>query len=264
LFFWAGLSVVLILPLVVFIKNKPEDKNLAPDGEITGETPSNTVKITTRTETGFYFKEAVKTRAFWLLFFAMFICGTSCGLLLTHTVVIGTDLGYSEIIGATFLSVQGGVCILGVVLTGQMSDKFARNKVLSMTFFIRSLSFIVLAIAVVAGGASLWMLYLGMALFGFGFFTTAPLSNGLAADLFGNLRMGTIIGLLSSAHMIGTAIGTFAGGITFQLTGSYQIIIAIQAGVELLAALFAFLIKKPFRSGSESLKNPSLVPPIPG
>jgi MFS family permease len=165
-------------------------------------------------------------------------------LILTHTVIFGTDLGYSEIISATFLSVQGGVCILGVVLTGQISDKFARNKVLGITFVVRSSSFIVLVIAVVLGGASLWMLYLGMALFGFGFFTTAPLSSGLAADLFGNKRMGTIIGLISGAHMVGSAIGTFAGGVTYQLTGSYQTIIAVQAGVELLAALFAFSIRK--------------------
>ena len=33
LFFWSGLTVILILPLVIFLRNKPEDKGLAPDGE---------------------------------------------------------------------------------------------------------------------------------------------------------------------------------------------------------------------------------------
>jgi MFS family permease len=247
LFFWAGLTVILILPLVIFLRNKPEDKGLLPDGEVAGYNATGKSEPADRTKTGVGLKQTLGTRSFWLLFFAMFICGTSCGLILTHTVILGTDLGYSEIIAATFLSVQGGVCILGVILTGRMSDKFARNKVLGFTFMIRSLSFIVLVVAVVAGGASLWMLYLGMALFGFGFFTTSPLSSGLAADLFGNRSMGTIIGLLSGAHMVGAAIGTYAGGLTFQLTGSYLIIIATQAGLEVFAAIFAFLIKQPVK-----------------
>jgi MFS family permease len=253
LFFWAGVTVILILPLVVFLRNKPGDKGLLPDGEVASEIAHSESEPRARTETGVDLKQTLGTRSFWLLFFAMFICGTSCGLILTHTVIFGTDLGYSEIIAATFLSVQGGVCILGVTLTGSISDRFARNKVLGATFIVRSLSFVVLVVAVVAGGTSLWMFYLGMAFFGFGSFTTAPLSNGLAADLFGNRRMGTIIGILSGAHMIGSAIGTFAGGLTYQLTGNYLIILAVQALVELLAAVFAFLIKKPAKAKAASI-----------
>ncbi len=257
LFFWAGVTAILILPLVIFLRNKPEDKGLLPDGQFAAEIPLHKPEMSAPTETGVDLKQALGTRSFWFLFFAMFICGISCGLILTHTVIFGTDLGYSEIIAATFLSVQGGICILGVTLTGRISDRFARNKVLGATFIVRSFSFVVLVVAVAAGGTSLWMLYLGMALFGFGSFTTAPLSNGLAADLFGNRRMGTIIGLLSGAHMVGSAIGTFAGGLTYQLTGSYLIIFAVQAAVEILAAVFAFLIKKQVRIKAASMLKSS-------
>jgi hypothetical protein len=45
---------------------------------------------------------------------------------------------------------------------------------------------------------SLPALYLAMVLFGFGWFTTAPLAAGLVADLFGFLRIGTVIGKLDS------------------------------------------------------------------
>jgi MFS family permease len=246
LFFWAGLTVVIILPLVIFVRNKPEDKGLKADGD---KAVPGTVegKLKAKPETGTNLRGALGTGSFWLLAFSQFICGTSCGLMLTHTVIFGTDMGYSEIIGATFLSFQGGFCILGVILTGQMSDKFRRNRVLSMTYVIRSMAFVVLVAAVVTGGASLWMLYLGMALFGFGFFTTSPLASGLTADLFGYLRMGTIIGLISGFHMIGAAIGTYAGGINYQLTGSYLNNFAVQAGLEMVAAILAFQIRKPLK-----------------
>jgi MFS family permease len=264
LFFWAALTVVLILPLVIFVRNKPEDKGLAPDGEPPVKTAAGVIRVKEKVETGVSLKEAAGKGSFWLLAFSQFICGTSCGLLLTHTVIFATDMGYAEMIGATFLSVQGGVCLLGVLITGQMSDKFRRNRVLSMTYVIRSISFMVLVVAVVAGGASLWMLYLGMALFGFGFFTTAPLASGLAADLFGNLRMGTIIGLISGFHMVGAAIGTYAGGITYQLTGSYIIIFAVQGGLELVAAALAFLIIRPSKrlNSSRVMSNNIKMPQI--
>ena len=83
-----------------------------------------------------------------------------------------------------------------------------------------------------------------MALFGFGWFTTAPLASGLVADLFGYRRMGTIMGLTLSYHMFGVAIGAYAGGITFELTNSYFSFFLVQGVLEFLAASFAFSIKQ--------------------
>ena len=83
-----------------------------------------------------------------------------------------------------------------------------------------------------------------MALFGFGWVTTAPLTSGLVADLFGDLRMGTILGLTMSFHVVGAAIGSIAGGITFELTGSYYMFFVIQGILEFMAAFFAFIIRR--------------------
>jgi MFS family permease len=83
-----------------------------------------------------------------------------------------------------------------------------------------------------------------MAFFGFGWFTTAPLAAGLVPDLFGYLRMGTILGVTLSAHTIGSAIGVYTGGITYQLTGSYLAIFVVTGALEFLAAVFALYIRK--------------------
>ena len=97
---------------------------------------------------------------------------------------------------------------------------------------------------IVLGGGSLWILYLAMVLFGMGWFTTSPLTSGLIADLFGGLRMGTIIGVALSCHTVGTALGAYAGGLTYQLTGSYYAFFVTQGVLELVAAGCAFAIKK--------------------
>ena len=246
--FWAGITALVGLPLVLLIRNRPEDVGLLADGarpaEAVSPDPAEVALTGVPAETGRSLSEIIRSGSFWLLTATQCFCGISCGLMMTHTVIFATDLGYSALIGATGLSVQGGVSILGVLVTGQMSDKLSRNRVLALTHLIRSISFITLAAAVMLGGGSLWMIFLAMAFFGFGWFTTAPLAAGLVADLFGFARMGTIIGVILASHMIGMAAGTYAGGITFQLTGSYLSVFIATAALEFIAAGFAFVIRR--------------------
>jgi MFS family permease len=250
LWFWAGVLAVILLPATVLIRNKPEDKGLFADGASLPQKVTKDLSLRmenrreVKAESGKNLKEAVSNRSFWLLSATQLICGVGCGLMMTHTVIFATDIGYSAMIGASFLSVQGGLNLVGVLLTGQMSDNMSRNRVLALTHLFRSLSFLALISAALLSGNSLWLLYLAMALFGFGWYTTAPLSAGLIADLFGYRQMGTLLGIILSAHMIGMAIGTYAGGITYQLTGGYFPIFLFQGVIELLAAIFAFLIKR--------------------
>jgi MFS family permease len=83
-----------------------------------------------------------------------------------------------------------------------------------------------------------------MALFGFGWFSTAPLMSGMVADLFGYRSMGTIIGVMTAGHMIGMALGIYGGGFTFELTDSYYWFFVVQGSLEFLAAVLAFSIRR--------------------
>lgn len=250
MFFWAGLTFILVLPLTLLVRNNPQDKGLQPDGELQShesdtrpDSKQDFGDITTLM-TGHTLAQSIKVGAFWLVLATQLICGIGCGFMMTHIVIFATDVGYTEMIGATLLSVQGGLNLVGVLLTGHLSDRYSRSRVLAFTHLIRSLSFFVVVAFVLLGGGSLWMLYLSMVLFGFGWFTTSPLTSGLVADLFGNLSMGTIIGVTTSCHTVGMALGAYAGGITFELTGSYYWFFLIQGILEFLAAGFAFAIKK--------------------
>ena len=246
IFFWSILMAVFALPLIILVRDDPQKKGLLPDGYTEEKfKPGNLSETSIRQGTGLTLKAILRSRSLWLLYPAHLICGITCGLLLIHTVVFATDLGYSSLIGASFLSVQGGVSMLGVIATGVLSDRWHRSKVLSLTHFVRSLGILLVVIAILTGGQALWLLFAAMALFGLGFFATSPLVGGLVADLFGNLRMGTVIGLIFSSHAIGMAIGVYAGGITYQLTGSYLDIFLMLVFLELLACILTFLIKNP-------------------
>ena len=248
--FWAGITFVLLLPLTLLVRNRPQDKGYGPDGvplgaESTLHLKSGDLPETVDALSGVTLAEAARNRSFWFISLAQLICGIGCGFMMTHIVIFATDVGYSEMIGASLLSVQGGLNLVGVLLTGHVSDRYVRSRVLSFTHVIRSLSFFTVVIFILLGNGSLWMLYMAMVLFGFGWFTTSPLTSGLVADLFGTLRMGTIIGVTVACHTVGMALGAYAGGITYEVTGSYYSFFLVQGGLELLAACFTFIIKPP-------------------
>ena len=247
--FWAVIMLVVTVPLILVIRNNPGDKGLYPDGKA----PEDNAKVKVSTgnlyvsqpvDAGHTIKQASGTRGFWMLLISQFICGIGCGFMMTHVVIFATDMGFSDMIGAVSLSIQGGFNLLGVLLLGYISDKIVRKNALSITFLIRAASFFVLIMFIMIESSSLWIFYLAMALFGIGWFTTAPLTAGIAADLFGNLRMGTILGLTTSCHMLGMAAGSFAGGAIYDLTGSYLSFFLVQGPLELVAVILVFVIRQ--------------------
>ncbi|MFC1943599.1 MFS transporter [Chloroflexota bacterium] len=250
--FWAGVTLVIMLPIALSIKNSPEDKGYSPDGELLDRVKSiepspgpedATSQAKLVVQKGCSFLEAMRTRSFWFLSASHTICGIGCGFMGTHIVIFATDLGYSDMIGASLVSVQGGLTLIAVLVTGALSDKIARKNVLALCYLVRSICFAVIVTFILRGGGSLWLLYAGVALFGFSN-PTAPLGAGLSADLFGRLRMGTISGVVSSYHMLGMAIGAYAGGVIFELTQSYYLVFLIEGLLAFLAIIFAFFIKQ--------------------
>lgn len=251
--FWAGVTFAILLPLTIFIRDNPEEMGYGPDGEPLNRAaptdqpmkrPAHATPVKPTRGPGSDLSEAIRNRSFWLLATSQFICGIGCGFIMTHIVIFATDIGYSAMIGATFLSVQGGMNLVGLLLTGQLSDRIGRSRVLAMTHTIRSVSFFIVVISLLVSGGLLWLIYVAMALFGFGFFTTAPLTAGLVADLFGYRQMGTLLGLTLTFHSVGMAIGAYSAGITFELTSSYFSFFAIQGVLEFLAAVSVFCIKQ--------------------
>jgi MFS family permease len=251
MFFWAGITFIILLPLTLLIRNNPGEKGYRPDGEpismttaaLSPKPQEESPVVSTAGISGHSLAGAAKLASFWLLAATQLICGIGCGFMMTHIVIFATDMGYSAMIGASLLSVQGGLNLVGVLVTGHVSDRYARHRVLALTHVVRSLAFFTAVVFILRGGGSLWMLYLAIVLFGLGWFTTSPLSSGLAADLFGGRSMGTIIGVMMSCHTVGMALGAYAGGVTYELTGSYYSFFIIQAVLELLAAGCAFMIK---------------------
>jgi MFS family permease len=253
MFFFAAVTFGVMVPLALIIKNNPADKGYGPDGQSPdGGLPvdpsalngGNALGSQTKVKDVKDISEALKDGSFWFLSISHFFCGSGCGIMMTHIVVFPIDIGYSDMVGASLVSAQGFFNLVGLLVTGPLSDKIPRRNVLALCHFFRSLSFVMIVMFIFLGGGPLWLLYVSMALFGFGLFTTAPLAAGLVVDLFGSSRMGTILGMVTSCHILGMAIGAYAGGVIFDSTGSYELVFLIQGPLEFLAAIFALFVKQ--------------------
>lgn len=249
--FWSGVILIVTIPLVLMIKNSPEEKGTGPDGAPLEDITVIDVSVRNHeampaVKPGSSLKEAARTGSFWFLAATQLICGIGCGFMMTHNIIFATDMGFSDMVAAGLVSLTGIMCLVGVLVMGYISDRIARKNALSLTHLARCLAFVFIAVFIILGGVNgqPWLLYAGVGLFGFGWFTTAPLAAALVADLFGSVRMGTILGVTMASHMLGNAIGSYSGGVVFELTGSYLPFFLLQGALEFIAVAFAFFMKR--------------------
>ena len=61
------------------------------------------------------------------------------------------------------------------------------------------------------------------------------MTSALTADIYGSLSVGSVFGTIFVVHQGGAALGSWLGGLLFELTGTYGAAFAI-ASVQLLVA----------------------------
>jgi sugar phosphate permease len=79
-------------------------------------------------------------------------------------------------------------------------------------------------------------------LFGFTHLITAPLTPMLMGRLYGFRQIGLLTGVVNTVHFLGGGIFTYATGLIFDRTGSYQMAFIIAAAMAAAAALCSSLI----------------------
>lgn len=200
---------------------------------------------------------AFRSRGFVLLWWAYFICGlTTLGLVHTHIVPYGIDRGLPEIAAAQVLGLLGLFNIVGLVLAGRVADRWGGRRPMIAVFMIRAVALLWLATA-----ADQVSLILFAALFGLTDMATIPLSATATSEMFGPRMLGALVGLLVLAHQAGSALGSYAAGLGYELLGGYPPVIVASVGVALMAALLCFAMDtRPVLPGPSPRDETDLAP----
>jgi MFS family permease len=227
--------VLLVPPSFIFLRHKPSDLNLQPDGAVEGEVPKGKrVEIVDPgwAETAWTLKRAFGTTRYWALLAFAFFSITPVYLMVVHSVRFLVDQGLHKMSAAFILALVGIVSLGMRIFWGWLSDRIGREPTsCAGAFFIAlsSASLIFLEVTGRTGLAYAFAIFLGM-----GWGVTAPMFITISADLFQGKRFGLIYGVVEGVIGGGCAFGAWFGGFIFDKFHSYQ-------GAFILSTIFALL-----------------------
>ncbi len=197
-------------------------------------------------------KAAFRSRSFWLLGGGFMGCGFSIYLLMTHVAALATDRGISAAQAGTALGLVGGTGIISGVIVGSWSDRIGRKHLLAGLYLLRAASVMVL----MAADTSL-ALYAFAIMFGLSR-ANGALVAAAVIDLYGRRAVGSILGYTTMFHQMFAALGAFAGGLAYDLTGSYNIALAPCIALMLMAAAASLMIDERRPEGAISSQRSAI------
>ncbi|MCG6534167.1 MAG: MFS transporter [Syntrophales bacterium LBB04] len=186
----------------------------------------------------FTFREALRTRQFWLISGVYLLMAACMHSVLVHIVPHATDVGIAEVTAASIISVIGAVSIITKVVVGIAIDRLG-NKPVALLIT----SFMLISLLIIQFSNALWVFYVFAVFFAIGYGGFAAIQSPYLAELFGLKYHGTIFGF--TFFILGAAaFGPFVAGKIFDVTASYQLAFVMLAILSFVAILFAGAIKK--------------------
>jgi sugar phosphate permease len=234
------LAIALGLPLAMMMKRRPEDYGTTVDGL----PPVSHVVSSAQSERpmrDFTAREALRTRAFWLISlghgFALFVVHAVSVHAITH---MTQGLGYSlERASLAYmllpLSQMGGVAVGWLI-----GDRFEKRFIAATCMLMHMVALLLLTYA-----QHLAMVLAFAVLHGSAWGLRGPFMQAIRADYFGRSAIGMILGLSLMIIVIGQVGGPMVAGILADATGNYRLGFTILALLAGLGSLFFILAKRP-------------------
>ena len=217
--------IIIIVPLSLFLRARPEDMGLLPDGEATVKEKADSPTLDKKwASTTWTLLEAIKKYQFFAFFFLMIGAGFSTGALINHFVALVTDFGFTVMFSASLLLIYAIASLTGRCC-GFTSDLIGRERTFTLSM---AMMLFPLPILLITKDTSIpWLLYVFITCFGFGVGLYGPTYAASVADLFQGNRLGTIIGSANIGYGLGAAVGTWLYGYIFDVTGTYTLAVVI-------------------------------------
>lgn len=242
------LSLAMVLPLILIMRRRPEDIGLLPDGAKpllrTQSSESGSGTGTSGGEVDIEFSwtagEAMRTKAFWLV-------GMTTVLALLGAATIGfamvpylrdeANMSTAQAAGVLSLSTFLAIGVLG---WGLLADKVTPRRLL-MVVLVASSAMVIYLLSV----DSLTTAYSFGLMWGLISGTTGVLEQMLLAQYFGRHSFGAITGALTPFSMGALGLGPLLGAGVREVTGSYDQLFIVLAGIYLLAVVLIYFAKPP-------------------
>ncbi len=234
-------AVMMFLPLIFFIRSRPEDKGLRPDGDPAETEVKGLPSQQAQTE-GPTLGEALRMPAFYLLAFTTGVLWFCMNGVVNHqSIFIGRDMGVDTGTLSLIVSVLFWFAIAGKLLFGFLSDHFDKTFIM----FVVVLNLIAgLVILRLSSADNILSLYAYAAVFGIGFSGTFAMIQLVIAEFFAGRSYGKILGLLTAVDVGSGGIAITAIARMEMAFGSYLPVIEILIGLCCIVAVLVAVLYK--------------------
>jgi MFS family permease len=247
------LWLLVVIPGLIFLRRRPEDLGLLPDGAaqlpLLGRSANNvTVDRSGDAEYNWRRADAARSATLWFLVAGAFLSAIGTGGVAFHMAAYMTDGTLDPTVAASVVSVMALSGAFGNGLWGALAERFHPRRLNVATMLVAAAS-----VALLMQVRSVLTAYLFALLFGLNARGAGVLMQVLIASYFGRRSFGAISSILDPFHKGGLGLGALFAGLAFDYTGDYQAIFAIFMVSYLVAALLIFLARRPVSSGADKV-----------
>jgi MFS family permease len=220
----AIVMVVLLVPLNLLLRRRPEDIGLEPDGDRGGRDPATGRSVSNVVDAAWVavdwtLARALRTRRFWWIILGYFTALFSWYAVQVHQTRYLVEIGFSPTQAAWALGAVSLVGIPGQISLGHLSDRVGREWVWTvgnLGFILCYLSLLLLRQGPVP--VLLCAMVAAQGLLGYG---VTSVVGAIPAEIFQGRHYGTIYGTLMLAGIAGGATGPWLAGALYDATGTY-------------------------------------------
>ncbi len=236
-------ALVLLTPLALLLRRRPEDIGLQPDGQSGTDGAAADARRAYVVDHSWVAVEwtlgrAMRTGRFWWLAVGYFLGLFSWYLVQVHQTKYLVEVGFSASDAAWALGWVSFAGVPGQIALGQLSDRVGREIVWTIGSFGFLLTY--LALLLLPGMPSMPLLVfmvLAQGLLGYG---VTSVFGAIPAEIFEGKHYGSIFGMLMLVSISGGAVGPWVAGVIHDQSGSYAgaFWIAIVASVVSVLAIW--------------------------
>lgn len=222
----AAVLFAFTLPLnLLFLRRRPEDLDLLPDGGQQSLSFGNYVPQ------GMRLAEAVHQLAFWTLATSATLAYVSSGVVAVHQIAYLIGRGYDPVFAASLVAGIGLISIPGRAIFNLASDRFGAQALLAFSSGAQACGIAILLLA-----TSTTALFVYAAVYGLTLGAIGPLRATVIAAHFGRKAYGAIATSIGAPSYWGAAVGSLAAGWMFDIFGNYRLAILLSSALAAIAA----------------------------
>src|SRR6201991_3730431 len=233
------LILVVLAPINLLLRTRPEDIGLLPDGDAaptaTSAKPLSNIVDPVWAGTDWTLARALRTARFWWIALGYF-----CGLYIWYAVQVHQtkfllDIGFSPNVAVWALGAVSPLGIPGQIALGHLSDRVGREWIWAASCLGFAICFAALvALKYFPVLPLVYLMVLTQGALGYGL---TSVMGAVVVEIFQGKHYGSIFGTIMLAALAGGAAGPWVTGVVHDVSGSYTIAFVIGIGVSALSAI---------------------------